>query len=119
MITHLLGPITAKQLITTLQLLCFYWFHNTCQVSVCVSTDEKEAVQERTFTRWMNVFLQRCHPPLKVQDLFVDIQDGRILMALLEELTGCKLCTCVVLALVSWWEKFWVTYFVGMDNLSL
>ncbi|XP_024912812.1 uncharacterized protein clmnb [Cynoglossus semilaevis] len=53
--------------------------------------DEKEAVQERTFTRWMNVFLQRCHPPLKVQDLFVDIQDGRILMALLEELTGCKL----------------------------
>lgn len=36
-------------------------------------------------------FSLQCHPPLKVQDLFVDIQDGRILMALLEELTGCKL----------------------------
>nr|XP_019947100.1 PREDICTED: calmin [Paralichthys olivaceus] len=53
--------------------------------------EERKAVQKRTFTRWMNVFLQRCDPPLEVQDLFADIQDGRILMALLEELTGCKL----------------------------
>ncbi|KAK5619878.1 hypothetical protein CRENBAI_005680 [Crenichthys baileyi] len=30
-------------------------------------------------------------PPLKVSDLFTDIQDGRMLMALLEELSGCKL----------------------------
>ncbi|XP_077443481.1 uncharacterized protein clmnb [Stigmatopora argus] len=48
-------------------------------------------MRKRTFCRWMNVFLQRCNPPLKVHDLFKDIQDGRILMALLEELTGCKL----------------------------
>ncbi|KAM6915009.1 calmin [Xenentodon cancila] len=52
---------------------------------------EKKAVQKRTFTRWINVFLKRCDPPLDVQDLFIDIQDGRILMALLEELSGCKL----------------------------
>ncbi len=36
-----------------------------------------------------------CHlqrdPPIEVHDLFTDIQDGRILMALLEELSGCKL----------------------------
>ncbi|XP_061700934.1 interaptin-like isoform X3 [Syngnathoides biaculeatus] len=32
-----------------------------------------------------------CNPPIEVQDLFQDIQDGRILMALLEELSGCKL----------------------------
>lgn len=36
-----------------------------------------------------------CHfqsdPPVAVRDLFTDIQDGRILMALLEELSGCKL----------------------------
>ncbi|KAK0149787.1 Calmin [Merluccius polli] len=32
-----------------------------------------------------------CDPPTEVQDLFRDIQDGRVLMALLEELSGCKL----------------------------
>ncbi|KAF1376343.1 hypothetical protein PFLUV_G00210510 [Perca fluviatilis] len=53
--------------------------------------DERKAVQRRTFTRWMNVFLQRRDPPIEVHDLFTDIQDGRILMALLEELSGCKL----------------------------
>ncbi|XP_070705476.1 uncharacterized protein clmnb [Pempheris klunzingeri] len=53
--------------------------------------DEMTAVQRRTFTRWMNVFLHRCNPPVEVRDLFTDIQDGRILMALLEELSGCKL----------------------------
>ncbi|XP_070782408.1 dystrophin [Enoplosus armatus] len=53
--------------------------------------DERKAVQRRTFTRWMNGFLQRHDPPVEVHDLFTDIQDGRILMALLEELSGCKL----------------------------
>ncbi|CAK6963179.1 uncharacterized protein clmnb [Scomber scombrus] len=55
------------------------------------SQDERKAVQQVTFTRWMNMFLQRCDPPVEVHDLFSDIQDGRILMALLEELSGCKL----------------------------
>nr|XP_006632315.1 PREDICTED: calmin isoform X1 [Lepisosteus oculatus] len=52
---------------------------------------EREVVQKRTFTRWMNLHLEKCKPPLEVSDLFTDIQDGRILMALLEELSGCKL----------------------------
>ncbi|KAG7257104.1 hypothetical protein CRUP_010631 [Coryphaenoides rupestris] len=52
---------------------------------------EREVVQKRTFTRWMNLHLEKCDPPTEVQDLFRDIQDGRILMALLEELSGCKL----------------------------
>ncbi|XP_071376696.1 calmin [Centroberyx affinis] len=52
---------------------------------------ERELVQKRTFTRWMNLHLEKCDPPMEVQDLFRDIQDGRILMALLEELSGCKL----------------------------
>ncbi|XP_010877054.2 dentin sialophosphoprotein [Esox lucius] len=52
---------------------------------------EREVVQKRTFTRWMNLHLEKCTPPLEVNDLFRDIQDGRILMALLEELSGCKL----------------------------
>uniref|UniRef100_W5MPS2 Calmin n=1 Tax=Lepisosteus oculatus TaxID=7918 RepID=W5MPS2_LEPOC len=54
-------------------------------------TVEREVVQKRTFTRWMNLHLEKCKPPLEVSDLFTDIQDGRILMALLEELSGCKL----------------------------
>ncbi|XP_075994782.1 uncharacterized protein clmnb [Genypterus blacodes] len=53
--------------------------------------DEQTAAQKRTFTRWMNVFLQRREPPVEMCDLFTDIQDGRLLMALLEELTGCRL----------------------------
>ncbi|XP_057715854.1 uncharacterized protein LOC130931246 isoform X2 [Corythoichthys intestinalis] len=52
---------------------------------------EREVVQKRTFTRWMNLHLEKCNPPIEVQDLFQDIQDGHILMALLEELSGCKL----------------------------
>ncbi|KAF6732742.1 Calmin [Oryzias melastigma] len=56
---------------------------------------EREAVQKRTFTRWMNLHLQKCDPPIQIQDLFRDIQDGFILMVLLEELSGCKLVKLV------------------------
>lgn len=35
--------------------------------------------------------LAQCDPPLEVKDLFLDIQDGRILMALLEVLSGRNL----------------------------
>lgn len=35
--------------------------------------------------------LPQCNPPLEVKDLFVDIQDGKILMALLEVLSGRNL----------------------------
>uniref|UniRef100_A0A669AW74 Calmin n=1 Tax=Oreochromis niloticus TaxID=8128 RepID=A0A669AW74_ORENI len=61
------------------------------QGPVFSSSDERKAVQKRTFTRWMNVFLQRRDPPIEVHDLFTEIQDGKILMALLEELSGCRL----------------------------
>ncbi|XP_006879252.1 PREDICTED: calmin [Elephantulus edwardii] len=52
---------------------------------------ERENVQKRTFTRWINLHLEKCNPPLEVNDLFVDIQDGKILMALLEVLSGHEL----------------------------
>ncbi|XP_036986077.2 calmin isoform X2 [Artibeus jamaicensis] len=52
---------------------------------------ERENVQKRTFTRWINLHLEKCNPPLEVKDLFIDIQDGRILMALLEVLSGRNL----------------------------
>ncbi|XP_030580856.1 calmin [Archocentrus centrarchus] len=52
---------------------------------------ERELVQKRTFTRWINLHLEKCDPPIEVHDLFQDIRDGHILMALLEELSGSKL----------------------------
>ncbi|XP_066200489.1 calmin isoform X2 [Saccopteryx leptura] len=52
---------------------------------------ERESVQKRTFTRWINLHLEKCDPPLEVKDLFVDIQDGKVLMALLEVLSGRNL----------------------------
>ncbi|XP_063803687.1 calmin isoform X2 [Pseudophryne corroboree] len=52
---------------------------------------ERENVQKRTFTRWINLHLEKCSPPMEVKDLFVDIQDGKMLMALLEVLTGQNL----------------------------
>ncbi|TNM95193.1 hypothetical protein fugu_017952 [Takifugu bimaculatus] len=55
------------------------------------TADERAAVQARTFTRWINLVLQRNDPPAAVRDLFKDIRDGRILMALLERLSGSQL----------------------------
>lgn len=43
---------------------------------------------------WINIyifFFTQCALYLEIEDLFTDIQGGRVLMALLEELTGCKL----------------------------
>ncbi|XP_072128650.1 uncharacterized protein [Mobula birostris] len=52
---------------------------------------ERVRTQKRTFTRWINFHLERCKPPLEVRDLFHDMQDGKVLMALLEVLSGHKL----------------------------
>uniref|UniRef100_A0A8C5AJ13 Calponin-homology (CH) domain-containing protein n=1 Tax=Gadus morhua TaxID=8049 RepID=A0A8C5AJ13_GADMO len=52
---------------------------------------EQEAVQKRTFTKWINSHLAKCQPPLVVTDLFEDIKDGVILLALLEVLSGQSL----------------------------
>ncbi|XP_033622627.1 calmin [Fukomys damarensis] len=60
-------------------------------VTVWTKFVERENVQKRTFTRWINLHLEKCDPPLEVTDLFVDIQDGKILMALLEVLSGRNL----------------------------
>jgi hypothetical protein len=44
--------------------------------------DERDAIQKKTFTKWMNKHLTKNG--LKVNDLFVDLQDGLNLIALLE-----------------------------------
>ncbi|XP_068533202.1 nesprin-1 isoform X7 [Anas acuta] len=53
--------------------------------------DEQESVQKRTFTKWINSHLAKRNPPMLVNDLFEDIKDGVMLIALLEVLSGQKL----------------------------
>ncbi|RXN33841.1 nesprin-1 isoform X3 [Labeo rohita] len=53
--------------------------------------DEQEAVQKRTFTKWINSHLAKHKPPFEVNDLFEDIKDGVKLLALLEVLSGQRL----------------------------
>nr|XP_046164114.1 nesprin-1-like [Oncorhynchus gorbuscha] len=53
--------------------------------------DEQEAVQKRTFTKWINSHLAKRKPPLEITDLFEDIKDGVKLLALLEVLSGQRL----------------------------
>ena len=43
-------------------------------------------IQKKTFTKWMNSFLQKAR--MEVEDLFVDLADGRKLLKLLEIISG-------------------------------
>ncbi|XP_072259977.1 utrophin-like [Pyxicephalus adspersus] len=53
-------------------------------------SDEREDVQRKTFTKWVNAqFAKFGKPP--IEDLFTDLQDGRRLLDLLEGLSGQKL----------------------------
>ncbi|KAM7340046.1 hypothetical protein ACRRTK_000661 [Alexandromys fortis] len=52
-------------------------------------SDEREAVQKKTFTKWVNSHLARvgCH----IGDLYADLRDGFVLTRLLEVLSGEQL----------------------------
>ncbi|XP_075463101.1 spectrin beta chain, non-erythrocytic 4 isoform X3 [Ascaphus truei] len=51
--------------------------------------DERDAVQKKTFTKWMNSHLSKV--PCRVIDLYSDLRDGYILTKLLEVLSGEQL----------------------------
>ncbi|XP_054271663.1 spectrin alpha chain, non-erythrocytic 1 isoform X2 [Macrosteles quadrilineatus] len=51
--------------------------------------EERLHIQKKTFTKWMNSFLQK--PRMEVEDLFTDLADGRKLLKLLEIISGEKL----------------------------
>ncbi|KAG8448770.1 hypothetical protein GDO86_015726 [Hymenochirus boettgeri] len=51
--------------------------------------DERDAVQKKTFTKWMNSHLSKV--PLRVNDLYSDLRDGYIITKLLEVLSGEQL----------------------------
>ncbi|XP_061889345.1 spectrin beta chain, non-erythrocytic 1-like isoform X2 [Entelurus aequoreus] len=54
-------------------------------------TDEREGVQKKTFTKWVNSHL--CRVSCRISDLYSDLGDGRMLIRLLEVLSGDKLPT--------------------------
>ena len=56
---------------------------------VCAVADEREAVQKKTFTKWVNSHLGRV--TCRIGDLYTDLRDGRMLIRLLEVLSGEQL----------------------------
>ena len=48
--------------------------------------EERLHIQKKTFTKWMNSFLQKAK--MEVEDLFTDLADGRKLLKLLEIISG-------------------------------
>lgn len=48
--------------------------------------DERVYIQKKTFTKWANAFLEKAR--LEIKDLFTDLADGKILMKLLEIISG-------------------------------
>jgi hypothetical protein len=52
-------------------------------------SDERDRIQKKTFTKWVNKHLTK--EGRVVEDLFVDLQNGRNLIALLEALTSDRL----------------------------
>uniref|UniRef100_H3BGA8 Spectrin beta chain n=1 Tax=Latimeria chalumnae TaxID=7897 RepID=H3BGA8_LATCH len=52
-------------------------------------SDEREAVQKKTFTKWVNSHLARV--TCRILDLYTDLRDGRNLIRLLEVLSGEQL----------------------------
>jgi len=51
---------------------------------------EREDVQKKTFTNWINVQLSKGERPV-ICDLFEDLKDGTQLLGLLEILTGISM----------------------------
>ncbi|XP_026745926.1 spectrin beta chain, non-erythrocytic 1 isoform X2 [Trichoplusia ni] len=51
--------------------------------------EERLHIQKKTFTKWINSFLQKAR--MEVDDLFVDLADGRRLLKLLEIISGERL----------------------------
>lgn len=51
--------------------------------------EEREQVQKKTFTKWINSHLRLVS--CRIQDLYTDLRDGRMLLKLLEILSGERL----------------------------
>lgn len=58
------------------------------------SLDERDAIQKKTFTKWINNHLRKAGG--KVTDLFQDLRDGQSLLTLLELLSNEKLVSIII-----------------------
>lgn len=74
--------------------------HQTAGLKVLLScpADEREAVQKKTFTKWVNSHLARVS--CRITDLYMDLRDGRMLIKLLEVLSGERLVSPISLLLL-------------------
>lgn len=54
-----------------------------------IISDERESVQKKTFQKWVNSHLVRVG--CRINDLNVDMRDGKMLIKLLEVLSGERL----------------------------
>lgn len=59
---------------------------------------ERQTVQKKTFTKWANTFLRRVG--IEIYDLFLDLRDGKILLQLLEILSGIKMVCLIFTAII-------------------
>uniref|UniRef100_A0A8B9CR18 Spectrin beta chain n=1 Tax=Anser brachyrhynchus TaxID=132585 RepID=A0A8B9CR18_9AVES len=64
------------------------WCHRL-PPAASAACDEREAVQKKTFTKWVNSHLARVS--CRITDLYTDLRDGRMLIKLLEVLSGERL----------------------------
>lgn len=65
--------------------------------------DERQDVQKKTFTKWVNSHLMKTKVP-PVKDLFKDLQDGHRLLALLGVLTNKQLVSWLFFVVVGSWQ---------------
>ena len=58
--------------------MCYWLFY----------VEQREGVQKKTFTKWVNSHLVKGKENYHIEDLYVDLQDGKALLKLLEILSG-------------------------------
>lgn len=58
--------------------------------------DQRDAVQKKTFTKWINFHLSK-REGLHVDDLFLDLRDGHVLISLLEIFTNQTIVRSIII----------------------
>ena len=67
----------------------FIVMNTSCKILCNFPPDEREHVQKKTFTKWVNSHLVRINTG--ITDLYTDLRDGKMLIKLLEILSGERL----------------------------
>lgn len=84
-----------KPLFLLFSIRCGMCFNSLiCSYFLFIALDERQDVQKKTFTKWINARLSKGGGPL-VEDLFEDLRDGHKLLALLEILTNQRYVSCI------------------------